>query len=376
MRVGILGYGNVGSGVKEVIDTVKDKYAIEIVKIFDRPEKKAILKDLYCESVDDIIYDNSVNVIIEVLGGDEFAYQAIKKALLNKKHVITSNKEVVSRHLNEFVTLAHINNVMFLFEAAVGGGIPIVHSLMQNVKINNVNHIYGILNGTTNFIITQMENGLSFDEALLKAQQNGFTEADPSADLEGFDLIRKIAILSDIAYNTFVDISNIPHIKISSITKEIIEKADFYGYKVKYLAESYRDTDEIYLTVEPVLIDKNNPLVNVRYEYNAVTFTGDMNGTLQFYGLGAGKLPTASAIISDLMKIIENEITFDSYFNNRFNILEYDKREESYFVYTEKEISADLVLSKDGSFYLTKKLDGKSIKEIKDNAIFIARVFK
>ena len=206
INIAILGFGTVGSGVAETLDINKElitkrvgeeinvKY---ILDIRDFPESR--FASLVTHNADDVFTDKDIKIAVETIGGARIAYEYTKRALSSGISVVTSNKEVVSLHLNEFEGLAKANDVYFMFEASVGGGIPIIHSLIQNRKVNEINHIYGILNGTTNFILTKIEEGLTFEDALKEAQRLGFAEADPTADLEGLDMVRKISILSDIA---------------------------------------------------------------------------------------------------------------------------------------------------------------------------------
>ncbi len=307
MKVGLLGFGTIGRGVFQLLQSLKERYNVELVNVFDLPIKKEVLGDLLVTNIDDIINNEDIDVVIEVLGGHDMAYNAIKKSLINNKSVITANKEVVSQHLEEFIELAHENNVDFLFEASVGGGIPIIKSLIDNVKINDVDHIYGILNGTTNYILTKMQKeGLSFEDALQLAKNNGFAEANPTADLEGLDMVRKINILASLAYQAKFSNEDIYNFGISNITKEIIDDVASKGYILKLVAQSIRNNDGVSIIVEPVLIDNFHPLAAVNDEFNAVIFKGSTNDVLEFYGKGAGSLPTATAIIADLVSIIEN----------------------------------------------------------------------
>ena len=307
MKIGICGYGVIGSGVKKLIDEKHlNNEDLEVVKVLDLPIKKDILKELYTSNYKDITENSDIDIVVEAMGGDKTPYEIIKDALKNKKHVVTSNKEVVSLHLDEFNKLAKENGVYFMFEASVGGGIPIINSLIQNRKVNEINHIYGILNGTTNFIITKIEEGLSFDDALKEAQRLGFAEADPTADLEGLDMVRKISILSDIAYNTFIDVSQVVHRSIKGITKEFIDKLKEKGYVLKFICESKLDAGNVSLVVEPVIFKKDNIISSTRNEFNCVIFEGKTNDKLAFVGKGAGSLPTASAILSDIY-LIKND---------------------------------------------------------------------
>ena len=308
MNIGLLGFGTIGHGVVQIINNLKKTYDINLVHVFDLPDKKEVLKDLLVTNVLDIIDDASIDLVIEALGGHDFAYGAIKRALQNKKHVITANKEVVSMHIAELSNIARCNNVLFFYEASVGGGIPIIRSLEENILMNPINHIYGILNGTTNFILSKMQNeGMDFQDALKLAQKLGFAERDPRADLEGLDMVRKISILSSLSYMGEVNNDDIYHFGITNITKEFIDEANKRGYLVKFISESWKRDNNIIIRVEPVLIKRDHPLASVNNEFNAVYFFGETNDTLGFYGKGAGSLPTASAIGLDILSVLRQK---------------------------------------------------------------------
>ena len=355
MNIAILGYGTVGSGVKEI---TKDK----VLKVFDLPIKKDQIGDTYTDSFSDIIESPDIQTVVETMGGNDFPYKLIVEALKNSKNVVTSNKEVVSLHLDEFLKLAKENDCYFLFEASVGGGIPIIHSLIENSKINEINHIYGIMNGTTNYILSRIEEGMDFDSALNLAKVNGFSEADPTNDLEGLDMVRKISILSDIAYNTFIDINDVYHYSIKGINKEIIDYLWKKGLTVKYISESIRDENGIYLSVEPLIFKLSDKISSTKDEYNSITFNGSTNGTLEFYGKGAGKYPTASAVVSDIEKIKDENCTMDLTLSNKYRILERPKAK--YFIYTKEELDESLYEIKDNNYYFTKEIDLDEVKSI------------
>ena len=318
INIGILGFGTIGSGVLAVINEL-NKYNINIVKVFDRPQLKEKLGLLYTDDPDDIILNKDIDVVVETMGGLEYPASLIKKALENKKSVVTANKEVVAVYIKDFLKIAKDNNVKFLFEASSGGGIPLISPLIENAKANEIESITGILNGTTNFIITRMEDGLSFNDALKLAQNLGFAEADPTNDLEGLDMVRKIAILSDIAYDTFIDIKDVYHYGIKGLTKEFIDFAKKEGYSFKFVARSVKNDKTINISVEPAII-KNSLIASTKDENNIVLVKGKTNGLLAFFGKGAGKLPTATAIVSDIIKIKEDTFKLDNEFNNRYNI--------------------------------------------------------
>jgi len=344
MKIGICGYGVIGTGVKKLLD---NKNEFKVAKVFDRPIKKEELKELYVNNYFEITRDKDISIVVEAMGGDMLPYEIIKDALINKKHVVTSNKEVVSNHLEEFLKLSRENDVDFLYEASVGGGIPIINSLYQNSKVNEIKHIVGILNGTTNFILTKIEEGLTFEDALKEAQQKGFAESDPSADLEGLDMVRKIAILSDMAYHTFINPNLIKHRGIKGIDKKMFDLLREENKTIKFICESIFNNGEIQVVVEPVIVSKNSVLSTIRNEFNCVRIMGQTNDLLSFIGKGAGSLPTASAILSDIYLIKDNNASGEIFVDQDYKVnplvgesyIAYDKNKNSiYEVNDVKEI--------------------------------------
>ena len=306
-KIGLFGYGTIGKGVYTLINNLAKKYDLDLVKVFDMPNKKELLGDKFVCDINDIINDSDIDICVEVLGGHDLPYEVITGCLKAGKSVVTANKEVVSMHLEEFINLAHKNNCSFLFEASVGGGIPIIRPLIDNVKINDVNNIFGIVNGTTNYILTKMsDEGLSFEDALALAKTNGFAEANPTADLEGLDMVRKINILSSIAYKGNISNDEIYHYGITGVNKDILDDIKRRGYVLKFVASSYKEGNNVSIRVEPTMVPLGHPLSSVKNEFNAIIFTGSTNDTLEFYGKGAGSIPTATAIVSDVVAILEN----------------------------------------------------------------------
>ncbi len=321
MKLGLFGYGTIGRGVYTLVDNLKEKYNFDLKKVFDLPNKKEILGDKLVTDINEIIFDDEIDTVIEALGGHDLPYQVISSALGKGKNVITSNKEVVSAHLEEFLNIAHTNNCAFLFEASVGGGIPIIRSLIDNTKINEVNDIFGILNGTTNYILTKMsDENLSFEDALALAKKNGFAEANPTADLEGLDGVRKINILSSLAFQGNINNEDIYHYGITGVNKQILEDIKEMGYVLKFVASSHRDGNDVTIRVEPTMVPYGHPLSAVKNEFNSIMFTGSTNDDLSFYGKGAGSIPTASAIISDLVAIAEGRGYIEYSNKNKLNV--------------------------------------------------------
>lgn len=356
MNIGILGAGTIGGGVLDIIDNKLNDKGVKVVKVFDMPSKKELLGERYAESADEVCLCSDVDVVIEALGGDKFPYDCIVKALKNGKSVVTSNKEVVAAHMEEFYDLAKLHGVYFMAEASVGGGIPLICSLIDEIRVNKVSRIYGIINGTTNFILTKMQKeSMSFDAALQTAKDLGFAEYDATADLEGLDMTRKIRILSSIAYGAKINVDEIYHYGISGVTEKVLADADKKGYAIKFVAESKVDGDKVKMSVEPVLVQKSSPLSAINYEYNAVYIDCDLSGTLGFYGKGAGRYPTAAAMVSDVLRIKSGS--------------------EKYYYNADKEYAVDNFLADE--YYV---FDGKESKIVaapeRSDYAFSARVFK
>ena len=316
IKVALLGYGTVGKGVFQIINQTPN---MEIVKILEKPEKfDSNYYDLFTSDVDSIMNDPNIDLVVEVLGGYGFAKSCIDKALDAGKHVVTANKEIIALDIDTLSLKAREKNVCLAYEASVGGGIPIIKNLKEIKEVSSISKISGILNGTTNFILTKMFEGKSFDEALKIAQEKGFAESDPTADLEGYDMMRKIAILSDLAWDTFIDINQIPQIGITKISKEDVKFAKDNNKVIKFVCESCLKDDSIEIKVEPKIFDDNHFFSNVNNEFNAVILETYPNDTLTFIGKGAGSLPTASAVVLDIVDIIEGRCL-----NNYQNINKY-----------------------------------------------------
>ena len=310
IHVAVFGYGTVGKGVVEVIDRNNDivsaasgdkvsvKYILDLLDFPGDPNEAKIVHD-----VDVIISDPEVSIICETMGGTGAAYKFTKAALEKGKSVCTSNKELVAKHGAELMKVAKEHGCTYLFEASVGGGIPVLRTLTTALTAERITRIAGILNGTTNFILTKMEEeGAGFDETLKTAQELGYAESDPTADIEGHDTARKISILSDIMSGHFVDSDNVPTEGITKIDKSDIALASGAGFKIRLLGIGDRyDDDSVRTMVAPFLIEKGHPLAGVCDVFNAIFVTGNMLGDTMYYGKGAGKLATASAVVADVI---------------------------------------------------------------------------
>ena len=315
INIAVLGYGTIGSGVVEVIDingdSIAEKLDEEVNVKYVLDLKKFPGDSIMEKLVDDfniILEDSEVEIIVETMGGIEPAYTFAKKALLAGKSVVTSNKELVADHGAELIEIAREKNVNFLFGASVGGGIPIIRPMNQALTADKIEEITGILNGTTNYILTMMsEEGLEFETALKNAQDMGYAERDPSADVDGFDACRKIAILTSLAYGKQVDFEDIHTEGIRNISSRDFKYANALGARIKLLASSMRDDKgDVYAIVAPAMIKEDNPLYGVRDVFNSILAKGNVAGDLMFYGSGAGKLPTASAVVADVIDIAKH----------------------------------------------------------------------
>ncbi|MBE6696377.1 MAG: homoserine dehydrogenase [Ruminococcaceae bacterium] len=313
VHIAILGLGVVGSGTADLItqnkDLIKERFGEEvnikyILDIKDKPESPYSDKIIHDYNV--ILEDPEVTVVAEVMGGSHPAFEFSMQALSKGKNVVTSNKEVVSNFGDQLLKAASDNNVSYLFEASVGGGIPVLRPLSTDLSANNIKEIVGILNGTTNYILTKMKKeGESFENALAEAQKNGYAEANPSADIDGIDTCRKISILTAIAYGKLINPQSIHTEGIAGIRREDVEAIERTGACIKLLGKSVMtENKEVYVMTAPFVIGNENPLASVDDVFNAVTVKGDFVGDVTFYGRGAGAYPTASAVCGDIMNII------------------------------------------------------------------------
>lgn len=298
MKIAILGFGTIGSGVYEIARA----NGIEVKKILDIRD---IGMDIVTRDFNDIVNDVEIDVVVETMGGVHPAYDYAKAALESGKHVVTSNKALVAACGEELKSLAESGNLKFLFEAAVGGGIPIIRTINECLACDEITEIRGILNGTTNYILTQMDiTGVSFEEALKDAQKLGYAEADPSADVDGWDTCRKIVILGWLISGKMLDFEKVPTTGITKITKEDINCAKASGKTIKLVGTVRKDGGELIAKVEPEIIDSTDELYSVSDVFNAVVVKSKYLGTSMYYGPGAGKLPTATAVVADILHIL------------------------------------------------------------------------
>ena len=317
IKLGILGMGTVASGLINIIETNNSKIIKTInkdliinkvlVNSLDKKRKVNLPVEVYTRDAYEVINDEDTGIIVELIGGINPAYEYIKAALNNKKHVVTANKALIATHGEELEALAEKNGVKLLYEASVGGGIPILNTMRDNLCANEFESVFGIINGTTNYILTQMaENGLGYDQAVKEAQKLGFAEADPSSDVDGDDAAYKLSILSTLAFGQRINVTDIPKEGITKVSADDIQYAKELGYNIKLLASGIKRDNELELSVHPTFIPKDHPLSTVKNEFNAVFLKGNAVGDLMLYGRGAGSLPTGSAVLGDIIHIIKN----------------------------------------------------------------------
>ncbi len=342
MKIAVLGYGTIGSGVVEVLNINAEKIArrsgetVEVKYVLDLREFPGDpVQDILVHDYSVIAEDDEIGVIVETMGGTKPAYDFVKTALLSGKSVCTSNKELVAAHGAELIQIAREKNVNFFFEASVGGGIPIIRPINQCITADEIQEINGILNGTTNFILTKMaEDGADFGDVLKEAQELGYAEKDPTADVEGYDACRKIAILTSLAYGKQVDYEDIYTEGITKITAADFKYAEKMNAAIKIFGTSKKIGDHVYAMVAPQVVGHDHPLYSVNGVFNAISVTGNMLGDVMFYGAGAGKLPTASAVVADVVAAVKHQgehvpITWSS---DKLDITPLDEMENRFFV--------------------------------------------
>lgn len=314
LNIALLGLRTVGSGVVKIIeenrqqikDTINKDIVIKHILVRDKSKKRPLNISQYhlTEDIDEILGDESIDIVVEVMGGIEPTVDWLRTALKNKKHVITANKDLLAVHLKLLEDLAESNGVALKFEASVAGGIPIVNAINNGLNANNISKFMGILNGTSNFILTKMtREQTSFEDALDEAQRLGFAEADPTDDVEGVDAARKVVITSYLSFNQVIKLNDVKLTGISGTTLSDINAADQLGFKIKLIGKGTYENGHVHASVEPTLIHKSHQLAAVENEYNAIYVIGDAVGDTMFYGKGAGSLATGSAVVSDLLNV-------------------------------------------------------------------------
>ncbi len=317
INIGLIGLGTVGTGVYQIIQEHQDdlryrtgfKVYIKKVLVRDASKKRDAMIDmsLLTEDSDALLNDPEIDMIIEVAGGVDVAYDMLSKALTNHKHVITANKDLMAIHGAKLMSIAKENGCDFYYEASVGGGIPIIRTMSDGLASDRITEILGIINGTTNYILTKMDHdGMSYEEALKKAQELGFAEADPTSDVGGIDAGRKMAILANLAFSMPVDLEDVRVKGIDGLSDKDLAYGKQMGYEMKLLGRAKIHEGAIEVSVGPTFLPHAHPLTSVHDEYNAVFIKGEAVGTTMFYGPGAGSLPTATSIVSDVVNVIRN----------------------------------------------------------------------
>ena len=367
MKIAILGYGTVGSGVYEIITNGKpsELEKIEVKSVFARSRNKM---HLATDDINEIINDEEISVVVECLGGLSPAYDFIKRSLENGKHVVTANKAVAAKYLDEFVELAEKNNVKFIFEASVGGGIPWLVNLERTRRVDEVKRVYGIFNGTSNFILDNMyRNDQEFDSTLKTAQELGYAEADPTYDVDGIDAGHKINILASLAYGGSIKFKDMQISGIREINTLDIFSANQLNSTIKLVASSKLITeDTAQISVEPVIISNNEILAKVDDVYNAIETIGSYTGKTLFYGKGAGMDPTASAVVADIVKIAtRNHIESDYFFNSTkiINIIDSNAVKDNYYIRVSDDFNVENspfnVYNKIDNFFRRTSISGR-----------------
>ncbi len=319
VKIALLGLGNVGRGVWNILQMNGEEIMkrsgcqVEVAKILVRDPSKAravkVPEELITTNFDEILNDDSIKIIVEVMGGIEPAKEFILKSLNKKKHIVTANKMLLATYGDELFKKADEEEVMLNYEASVAGGIPIIQAINESLTANKIEKLYGIINGTTNFILSKMElEGSDFDDVLKEAQEKGYAEADPTSDIEGFDAQYKLAILSSLAFGTKVKIDDVYREGITKITSKDIRYAKDFGLVIKLLAIAKEIDGKLQLRVHPTMIPETHPLANVHDSFNAVFIKGNAVDDLMFYGRGAGDLPTGSAVVSDIVSILRSDV--------------------------------------------------------------------
>ncbi len=314
VNVGIVGYGTVGNGVAKILEKNKELiskkagFELNLKKVYTRNWNKTFAYPLPNEkkaySLEELINDKEIDIVVELTGGIDFPLKLFKEAIEKNKHIVTANKALLAEKGKEIFLLAEERGIRIGFEAAVAGGIPIIRALREGLVANKIENIYGILNGTTNYILTSMyRENKSFDEALEEAKKKGYAEADPTLDINGTDAAHKITILASLAYGGFVDFSSVYIEGIEGIERLDTELGKELGYVLKLLAIAKNHNGKVEIRVHPTFLPLNNPLSSVEGVFNAILIEGDNVGETMFYGKGAGSLPTASAVVSDIVDI-------------------------------------------------------------------------
>lgn len=362
LKIAILGYGVVGAGVYKIINEQLKDRSIEVVKIWNRPNSKKKIP-LWCESIEDILRDETIDCVVETLNGCHPAYKHIMACFRHGKHVVSANKAVIAQFYDDFQRAAQETNTHFLFEASVGGGIPWLNELKRASRIDSISSCSGILNGTSNYILSTMtEQNAPFADVLEKAQSLGYAEADPSADIDGDDILNKLIITSQLAFHGKIPTSAIFKASMRQVTLKDVNYFSDNGYTLKYFGEIYVQENVFEGSVLLNAITSNELEAQVNANYNAVRLTGKTIGDLLFYGQGAGQLPTANAIVQDILDIKETD--YDKKERSSVNLIFQDVKKHSFVIRTQQKISDVYFDKKEQNYYHLKPLTFSQLKDI------------
>ncbi|SKA73923.1 homoserine dehydrogenase [Clostridium sp. USBA 49] len=344
VKIALLGLGNVGKGVWNILNMNNEEIIkragckIEIAKVLVKDKNKDrginIPKEILTTDIDDILNDDDIKIVVEVMGGIEPAREYILNSINKRKHIVTANKLLIATHGEEIFKKAEEKEVIVNFEASVAGGIPIINVIKESLTGNKIKEIIGIINGTTNYILTKMTSEkMDFQDALKKAQEKGYAEADPTSDIEGFDAAYKLAILTKLAYETNVDINKVYREGITKISSVDVEYAREFGYVIKLLGIAKNVDENLELRVHLTMIPSNHPLANVNNSYNAILLKGNAVGNLMLYGKGAGELPTGSAVVGDIISTLRNNRFNNTYtYNIEKNVVDIKEVSSEYYL--------------------------------------------
>lgn len=381
IQIAIMGLGTVGTGVAKVVEENREQIRrklgeeLEVKRILVRHFRDGAFRHLMTDQIEEIAQDPEIRVVVETIGGVGAAYEYTKRMLQAGKHVVTANKQLVAEKGWELLEIARAHQVNYLFEASVGGGIPVLHPLTQCMAANRIDEVYGILNGTTNYILTRMvRSGATFADALKEAQEKGYAEADPTADVEGIDAGRKICILADLVFGHQVDPEAVPMEGISKLSLKDVELAAQAGYRIKLLGRTVRLPDgRRSAYVSPHLLPEEHPMANVEDVFNAVLVRGNATGEVMFYGKGAGELPTASACVSDVLEALQSspcraEINWDQKTEGFVNPKELSSR---YYLRIQGDLAAakaafgavEVLSESQETAFLTEELSGAEVEQ-------------
>lgn len=390
IKIALLGLGNVGSGVWKIFNANKEEivkrsgYNVEIEKILvreiDKPRLVDVPREVLTTDYDEILSNDDIKIVVELMGGIEPTKEYIVKAMRRKKHIVTANKMLLAIQGDELYEIADEEGVGLNYEASVAGGIPIIAGINESLTANKIESLYGIINGTTNYILTKMQfEGASFEEALEEAKEKGYAEADPTSDVEGYDAQYKLAILASLAFGTKINTECVYREGITGISKKDIDCANQFGYVIKLLGIIKEVHGELELRVHPTMIPKTHPLANVHDSFNAVFVRGNAVGDLMFYGKGAGDLPTGSAVVSDIISILRNNIRLEAeglVTKNNLWVREtrsFDEFESKYYMMISVEDKIG-VLGTVTNVFGKSNVNVKSIAQIEEDNNFITLV--